>query len=61
MQRAMIGALRSRIPASLIGHDSYANCFVRRNHDSKNLEPTVGPNEGASVWPATSRSTSASS
>lgn len=25
--------------------DSYANCFVRRNHDTKNLEPTVGPNE----------------
>ena len=23
--------------------DGYANCFVRRNHDSKNLEPAVAP------------------
>jgi transposase InsO family protein len=27
--------------------DLYANCFVRRNHDSKNLEPSCGPDEPA--------------
>jgi transposase InsO family protein len=27
--------------------DVYANCFVRRNHDSKNLEPSRGPDEPA--------------